>query len=81
MLSIMKKNLLNVFEGSYDGIIVKMQVIMAPIHKGKPSKYFFNSYITNFMGHDLAIIVVRIFFIGSYGIDMDVIYLFVFFEH
>jgi hypothetical protein len=34
------------------------------------------------MGHNLAIIVMRnLFFIGSYGIDMDVIHLFVLFEH
>jgi hypothetical protein len=34
------------------------------------------------MGHNLAIIVVQnLFFIGSYGIDMDVIHLFVLFEH
>jgi hypothetical protein len=38
--------------------------------------------ITNFMGHNFAIIVVRNFlFIGSYGIDMDVIHLLVLFEH
>jgi hypothetical protein len=38
-------------------------------------------YITNLMGHDLVIIVVRnLFFIGSYGINMDVIHLFVLFE-
>ncbi len=34
------------------------------------------------MGHDLAIIIVWNFlFIGSYGTDMDVIHLFVLFEH
>jgi hypothetical protein len=33
--------------------------------------------ITNFMGHDLVIIVVRIFFIGLYRIDMNVIHLFI----
>ncbi len=38
--------------------------------------------ITNFMGHNLVIIVMQIlFFIGSYGIDMDVIHLFILFEH
>jgi len=38
--------------------------------------------ITNIMGHDLAIIVVWNFlFIGSYGIDTDVIHLLVLFEH
>jgi hypothetical protein len=38
------------------------------------------THITNFMGHDLVIIVVRnLFFIGSYGIDMNVIHLFVLF--
>jgi hypothetical protein len=38
--------------------------------------------ITNLMGHDLAIIVVRnVFFIGSYGINIDVIHLLVLFEH
>jgi hypothetical protein len=37
--------------------------------------------ITNFMGHDLTIIVVqKLFFIGLYGIDMDVIHLLVLFE-
>jgi hypothetical protein len=39
-------------------------------------------YITNLMGHDLTIIVVQnLLFIGSYGINMDVIQLFVLFEH
>ncbi len=39
-------------------------------------------YITNLMGHDLAIIVVRnLIFIGLYGIDTDVIHLLVLFEH
>ncbi len=38
--------------------------------------------ITNFMDHDLAIIVMwNSFFISSHGIDMDVIHLFVLFEH
>jgi len=39
--------------------------------------------ITNFMGHNLAIIVMHIFFhkMGSYGKDTDVIHLFVLFEH
>jgi hypothetical protein len=38
--------------------------------------------ITNFMGHDLAIIVMQnLLFIGSYGIDMNVIHLIVLFEH
>jgi len=39
--------------------------------------------ITNFMGHDLVIIVMQFFFhkMGSYGIGMDVIHLFVLFEH
>jgi hypothetical protein len=38
--------------------------------------------ITNFMGHDLTIIIVRNpFFISSYGIDIDVIHLCVLFEH
>jgi len=40
------------------------------------------AYITNFMGHDLVIIVMRnVFPIGSYGIDKDVIHLLVLFEH
>jgi len=35
-----------------------------------------------FMGHDLTIIVIQNqFFIGLYGIDMNVIHLFVLFEH
>jgi hypothetical protein len=39
-------------------------------------------YITNFMGHDLAIIVVQnFFFIGSNKIDTNVIHLLVLFEH
>jgi hypothetical protein len=34
------------------------------------------------MGHDLAIIVVQnLFFIGSYGIEIDVIHLLILFEH
>jgi hypothetical protein len=38
--------------------------------------------ITNFMGHNLAIIVVRnLLFIGSYGTDTDVIHLFILFKH
>jgi hypothetical protein len=38
--------------------------------------------ITNFMGHDLAIIVVwNLFFIGLYEINMNVIHLLVLFEH
>jgi hypothetical protein len=41
-----------------------------------------SSCITNFMGHDLAIIVMwNFFFMNLYGIDMDVIHLFVLFEH
>jgi hypothetical protein len=41
---------------------------------------FFN--ITNFMGHDLAIIIMwNLLFIGLYGIDTDVIQLLVLFEH
>jgi hypothetical protein len=39
-------------------------------------------YITNFMGHDLTIIVVwNMFSIGSYGIYINVIHLFILFEH
>jgi len=38
--------------------------------------------ITNFMGHDLAIIIMRnLLFICSCGIDMNVIHLLVLFEH
>jgi hypothetical protein len=38
--------------------------------------------ITNFMGHNLTIIVLQIlFFIGAYGIDTDVIHLSLLFEH
>ncbi len=38
-------------------------------------------YITNFMGHILTIIVMRnLLFICSYGIDMDIIHLFILFE-
>jgi hypothetical protein len=38
--------------------------------------------ITNFMGRDFAIIIVQnLLLIGSYGIDMNVIHLFVLFEH
>jgi hypothetical protein len=39
-------------------------------------------YITNFMGHDLAIIVMQnLFSISSYGIDTNVIHLLALFEH
>jgi hypothetical protein len=39
-------------------------------------------FITNFMGHDLAIIIMQNFlFIGLYGINTYVIHLFVLFEH
>ncbi len=39
-------------------------------------------YIANFMGHNLAIIVVQNFlFIGLYGIDTNVIHLLILFEH
>jgi hypothetical protein len=39
-------------------------------------------HITNLMGHDLVIIVMwNLFFIGSYGINMDVIHLLVLFGH
>jgi len=39
-------------------------------------------YITNFMGHNLTIIVVKnILFKGSYGINTNVIHLLVSFEH
>jgi hypothetical protein len=39
-------------------------------------------YITDLMGHNLAIIIVQnLLFIGLYGIDMDVIHLLVLFEH
>ncbi len=41
----------------------------------------FVTFITNFMGHNLAIIVVRnLFFIGLYGINIDVIHLPILFE-
>jgi hypothetical protein len=44
--------------------------------------FLLHTCITNFMGHDLAIIVVRnLFFISLFGIDMDVIHLLVLFEH
>ncbi len=47
-----------------------------------PNLIHAHHHITNFMGHDLAIIVVQnLLFIGSYGIDMDVIHLLVLFEH
>jgi len=40
------------------------------------------TYITNLIGHDLTIIVVRnLLFISSCGINMDVIHLLVLFEH
>jgi len=39
-------------------------------------------YITNFMGHNLPIIVLQnIFFIGSYGINTNVIHLLILFEY
>ncbi len=49
----------------------------------KNNVYAWNAlYITNLMGHDLAIIVVwNLLFIGSYKINMDVIHLLVLFEH
>ncbi len=41
-----------------------------------------NVFITNFMGHELVIIIMQNFlFIGLYGIDTDVIHLLVLFEH
>jgi hypothetical protein len=41
-----------------------------------------SNIITNLMGHDLTITIVRnLFFIGLYGIDIDVIHLHVLFEH
>ncbi len=41
-----------------------------------------SSFITNLMGHNLTIIVVRnVLFIGLYGINMNVINLLVLFEH
>jgi len=41
-----------------------------------------NYYITKFTGHDLAITIVQnLLYIGSYGIDIDVIHLFVLFEY
>jgi len=41
-----------------------------------------SSFITNLMGHDLAIIVVwNLLFIGSYGINTNVIHLLVLFKH
>jgi hypothetical protein len=34
------------------------------------------------MGHDLTIIFMKnLLFIGSYGIDMNIVHIFVFFEH
>jgi hypothetical protein len=42
---------------------------------------FIHIYIINFMGHDLEIIVVwNLFFIGLYGLNIDVIHLFVLFK-
>jgi hypothetical protein len=44
--------------------------------------YKMSIIITNFMGHNLTIIVMQILiFIGSYKIDMNVIHLLVLFEH
>jgi hypothetical protein len=51
-------------------------------YKPKVVVFNWNDYITNFMGHNLIIIVVqKNKFKGFYGIDMDVIHLFVSFEH
>jgi hypothetical protein len=45
-------------------------------------KWYWQPCITNFMGHNLAIIVMRNFlFIGSYGIDTNLICLFLLFKH
>jgi hypothetical protein len=42
----------------------------------------YTHYITNFMGHNLTILVMRnLLFIGSYGINTNVIHLFVLFKH
>jgi hypothetical protein len=39
-------------------------------------------HIINLMGHHLVIIIMRnLFFIGSYGVNMDVIHLLVLFEY
>jgi len=41
-----------------------------------------NLFITNFIGHDLAIIIMQnSLFIGLYGIDTNVIHLLILFEH
>jgi hypothetical protein len=43
---------------------------------------YYKNIITNFMDHDLAIIVMRnLFFIGLYGIDINVFHLSILFEH
>jgi hypothetical protein len=43
---------------------------------------FDEAFIINFTSHDFAIIVVwTLLFIGSYGIDTNVIHLFILFEH
>ncbi len=45
-------------------------------------KWYWQPFITNFMGYNLAIIVMRnLLFIGSYGIDTNIINLFILFEH
>ncbi len=45
-------------------------------------KWYWQPCITNFMGHNLAIIVMRnLLFIGSYGTDTNVINLLILFEH
>jgi len=45
-------------------------------------KWYWQPCITNFMGHNLAIIVMwNLLFIGSYGIDTNLICLFLFFKH
>jgi hypothetical protein len=49
---------------------------------GFDTKYVLGNNITNFRGHNLAIIVMgNILFIGSYEINTNVIHLLVFFEH
>jgi hypothetical protein len=59
-----------------------MHVIINPFLLFSFDKLFLGPCITNFMGHDLAIIVMQnLLSIGLYGINTNIIHLLLLFEH
>jgi hypothetical protein len=72
------KKIINLIFGNWSWSICQKEVMVVP----NTTIQHDTSIITNFMGHDLAILIVQnLLFIGLYGIDTNVIHLLVLFEH